>query len=105
VNLKFKRFIKNPACYLKLNSKDKALIECVAIQKSAAAKPADKIKAYYRGAQAQVPGDYEAALKDLEAALQLDPNDNDVKTLQAQYKKEVQARKDKEKKAYANMFK
>eukprot|EP00160_Parvularia_atlantis_P015221 Unigene4238_Nuclearia_a/m.12910 Unigene4238_Nuclearia_a/g.12910 ORF Unigene4238_Nuclearia_a/g.12910 Unigene4238_Nuclearia_a/m.12910 type:complete len:159 (+) Unigene4238_Nuclearia_a:105-581(+) len=93
------------ACQLKLGNKERVVKDCSFVLDSAVAKSADRLKALYRRAQAHVPGDYEAALADLDEALKIDGADAAVKSLQAQYKRELQARKDKEKKAFASLFK
>ena len=57
-----------------------------------------------RSVQAHAPGDYDAALADLEAAIELDGDDANLRTLQATYRKEVHARREAQKKAYSKMF-
>jgi peptidyl-prolyl isomerase D len=96
--------LNRAACQLKLGHKQAVLDDTSAVLARADSKPADRGKAYYRRAQALVPGDYEAAVADLDEAIKLDPSDAGLRSLHATYRKELQARRDAQKKAYTKMF-
>lgn len=64
------------------------------------------MKALFRRAQARLGRqDYELALKDLNAAREIEPNDKGVAGEIAKVKKAQQMYKEKEKNIYAKMFK
>jgi len=62
-------------------------------------------KAYFRRAQAQAGfGEFEEAENDLKLALEIEPNDNGIKTELQNVRAKNKANKAKAKKAFANMF-
>ena len=66
-------------------------------------KDKDKVKALFRRAEAKA-NDLDSGMTDLKDALQISPEDKDIKNLLAKYTHLLQEKKKKEKAAYAKMF-
>ena len=66
---------------------------------------ADNVKALYRKGQAlHGKRDFDKSLETLSSALKLAPNDGAIKSEIVAVKREIQAYKDREKKAFSKMF-
>jgi peptidyl-prolyl isomerase D len=88
-------------CYLKLEKWVKAKDACDKLLEI----DNKNVKGYYRRAQAlKEMEEIEEAEVDIKSAKELDPNDGAIKKLANEIAKAGQARKDREKKAYAKMF-
>ncbi|RLN16059.1 peptidyl-prolyl cis-trans isomerase FKBP62-like [Panicum miliaceum] len=94
-------WLNHAACCLKLKDFAQAISLCSKVLET---EPCN-VKALYRRAQAYVESyDLELAKTDLRKALELDPNNKEVKLLQANLKKlQVESNK-RDAKLYANMF-
>lgn len=101
LTLELQCLLNSAACKLKLKQYDLAIEDCERALKNSP----DNIKALFRKGQAlHAQRDFTGSLQVLEKALNLAPSDKAVKSEIAAVKSEVQAYKDKEKRAFAKMF-
>jgi len=79
--------------------------ECLTKTNETLTEEPNNVKALVRRGQAHMMmGNNDLAKDDFKRALELEPNNADVKKLMAANKKRIQDHKDKERKLYGNMF-